>query len=181
MGIDSTTTRNNIEKNAQRLNEDCLNTCKNNFLYAAHLNKWRYTLGIISTVAAGLIVLSVSTNFGPTNTIIPLCSVVALLSSAIVTTWNPGKNVELHQRVGNEYDAIQKKAQNFIDVDIPDHDIPNEDLKEGLYKLNNEREILYRTYSQVVIPEWVHKKVKKKLESGEAKYDFESKPEVTKI
>lgn len=175
MGTDFTSTRDNIKKSALRLSEDCLNTCKNNFLYSAHLNKWRYILGIVSTVAAGFIVLSVSTKIGPTNIIVPLCSVIALLSSTIITSWNPGKNAELHQRMGNEYIAILKKSQNFIDVDISDENIHDKKLKAILNKLYNEREILYISYSQVAIPEWVHKKVKKKLDSGEAKYYFESK------
>lgn len=175
MNTDFISSRENIQKSAQRLCEDCLNTSKNNFLYSAYLNKWRYSLGIISTVAAGLLVLSVSTKLGPTNTIVTFCSFIALLSSAIITSWNPGKNVELHQRIGNEFNAIQKKSQNLIDVEIPDQSVNDTDLKDMLNKLYNEREVLYRSYSQIVIPEWVHKKVKKKLETGEARYDFESK------
>lgn len=170
----SASVRGNIEKNALRLKEDCLNSSKNNFYYAAKLNKWRYMLGLISTVAAGLIVFSVSANVGPTNLIIPTCSVIALLSSAIVTSWNPGKNSELHQRIGNEYAALQRRTQQFIDVDIPDKSVQEEKLREILDKLNDEQKVLYKAYSQVVLPEWVHKEVKKKLDSGEALYEFEN-------
>lgn len=165
--------RASIRKNALRLKEDCLNSSKNNFVYAASLNKWRYVLGVMSTVAAGSIVLSVSANIGPTAIIIPLCSVVALVSSAIVTSWNPGKNSEMHQRIGNEYIALQKKTQQFIDIDVPDETLDEGDLKKTLNTLNEEQKILYKAYSHVVLPEWVHRKVKRKLVLGEALYEFE--------
>ncbi len=172
---DSIDLRKNMDKNAQELKEDCLHTSKNNFLYASTMNKWRYTLGIVSSLAAGVIVLSVSGVNGPVNLIISVCSVIALLSSTVTTTWNPGKNSEMHQRIGNEYLALQKRVQKFIDIDVRDETLSNSDLKARLDKLSEEQVILYKAYSHVVLPEWVHKKVIKKLASGEAIYDFENK------
>lgn len=165
--------RASIRKNALRLKEDCLNSSKNNFVYAAALNKWRYVLGVISTVAAGLIVLTVSANIGSASLIVPFCSVVALMCSAIITSWNPGKNSEMHQRMGNEYATLQKKTQQFLDIEITDESIAESELRAILNKLNEELKILYKAYSHVVIPEWVHKKVQRKIASGEASYEFE--------
>ena len=173
MGSASASTRENIKKSALRLKEDCLNSSKNNFLYSAILSKWRYFLGITSTVAAAFIEITVSTRIGSTNIIVLICSLVALLSSSIVTIWNPGKYAEMHQRIGNEYNATLKKCQTFIDVDICDENMSDKQLRETLDKLNNERLNLYKSYSNVIIPESIHKKVKKKLESGEANYGFE--------
>jgi hypothetical protein len=167
--------RSNIEKNALRLREDCVFTSKNNFLYGSKLNKWRYTLGLISTAAAGMIVLSVSTQLEPSNLIVPISSIVALLSSAAITTLNPGKNSETHQRIGNDYVALQKKVQILIDIDIPDETLTDSDLREKLDKLNEEQQLLYRQYTNEVLPEWVHKKVKKKIASSESTYEVDNK------
>lgn len=164
--------RKELLTSANRLNEDCIFTAKEHFYFADFLSKIHYGLGFGSAFAAGLIVWTISTPLLPTDYLIPTLSLIALVASALVTTYNPGKRMELHQRIGNQFLSIQKKTRKNLDIELRDYGIDYSTLKELLDNLYKERECLLKEHSSVIIPEWVHKKVKKKIESGEAEYGF---------
>lgn len=169
------TRHNGIDHSVRRLIEDCTYTSKEYFTEAAILNSERISIGVTSSFAAGTIVLALSISLPERGFIVPICSFIALIASALMTALNPGSKSSLYARIGNEYLQLQKKAQDFLDIDLSNDELSATELRSKLNLIRNERELLYNKYSDAIIPNWVHIMVRKMVQSGESSYDFEAR------
>lgn len=156
--------------NAEHLREDCIHTSKNHFFYASFLRKLHYFFGVTSAVAAGIIGFVNFVHVIDGFIFIGLCSFIAIVMSAMITLLNPSKSAELNQRIGNQYLIIQKKVESLLDVELINERGELEKMNYNVETLRNEREKLYEEYSDVIVPEWIHKRVVRKIGSGETDY-----------
>lgn len=159
-----------LEINARRIIEDCVNSSKNNFLYSTKLKNWSYLLGIISIVGPSVVISLQFISISYSTFFTVLSSIATLVSVSINVSWVPNRLSRYHFRVGNEYLSLQKKVQSFVDVDLKiEHKDPDELIK--ILKSFSEEQInILKFREDAIIPERIFKKVRKKIESGEAKY-----------
>ncbi len=165
--------RDGLSHSANRLLEDCQYSSTQNFILANYLGKLYYILGFITAFSAFLVIFTNETYLSSYDSIIPSASVSALVSSTIVTIWNPSNKSELYQRLGNQYLSIQKRIQKVLDLDVSNENIPGEEVRIEIDKLYEERESLYDKHSELTIPNWVHRKAKKIIKRGDKMYEFE--------
>lgn len=164
-----------LDINARRIIEDCLYSSKNNFLYSAELKKWSYLLGVISIVGPSMVISLQFITISCSTFFTVLSSIATLVSVSINVSWVPNRLSRYHYRVGNEYLSLQKKIQLFVDVYLKIGHKDSDELLKMLDRFNEEQRNILKFREDAIIPERIFKKVRKKIESGEANYIVDNK------
>jgi len=160
------TNKEKIISEAKRIEEDSLYSAKGHF-YAGqcwvNINLW---LGGISAVLSAIAGASALSQFDYHNIVAGGLSIIVASLTAVITFINPSERSVVHQKIGNEYNALRNDTRIFYDIEV--NDMEDKRAIEDLKKLNSKRNKLNLESHQ--IPKWAFEKARKGIEEGEAKY-----------
>lgn len=159
--------KDNILKEAKRIEEDALYSSKGHFAACARLRLTHYSLGIPTVVLSALAGASVLAKFDCNNIVAGIASIIVAILSALITFLNPNDRASQHLDAGNRYNAIRNRARILYEIDSL-ATLSEEDLVKELKALSDERDNLNLASPQ--IPKSAFGKARKGIESGEASY-----------
>jgi hypothetical protein len=160
----------NIIKEAKRIEEDCLYSGKGHFIAANFWNKFHLWIGIPTAALAAIASATALSQFDNHNVISGILAILVAVLTAIATFLNPNGRANMHLSSGNKYLAVRNIARIFYEVDIHAAESDRE-LTKNLKKMAKKRDELNQDSPQ--IPPWAYKKAKKGIERGEAEYKIE--------
>ncbi len=173
----ASTLKDNLVREAARLEEDTLYTSKGHYAASEQWRNVHLSVGIPTaalTAIAGLVIV-----VGPTEALgIPLDAVFGLVavsgaaSTAIMTFLGPEKRSTEHHAAGDRYNALKGRARRFREIDIH-KTITDDDLSEQLAAMIRERDEL--NASSPLIPASAFKKARKGIDEGESEYRIDAK------
>lgn len=159
-------TKNNLIKEAQRIEEDSLYSSKGHFCAAHFWTKFHLWLGVPTAVFAAIAGASALARFDASNIVAGVLAILVAALAAVSTFLNPNEKANVHLNAGNDYNSLRNKARIFHEIEIETSNLPA--LSKKLKELNNERDDLNRNSPQ--IPNRAFQKARKGIEEGEAHY-----------
>lgn len=151
---------------AKRIEEDSLYSAKGHFCAGqswAGANLW---LGGLSAVFSAIAGASALSQFDHHNALAGILAIFVAGLTAIITFVNPNEKVTLHQKFGNNYNALRNDARIFYEIEVDD--IEEKRAIDIIKKLNDRRNKLNLESHQ--IPRWAFEKARRGIEEGEAEY-----------
>jgi hypothetical protein len=156
-----------IVKEAKRIEESSLYSSKGHFSAAAFWRKLHFWLGLPATVLAAIAAASAFSQFDSGHMIGGWISICVAVLSALSTFLNPNEKAASHFAAANNFDALQSRARIFWTVDCRGND-SDQVLTNRLKDLAEEKSELNRKSPQ--IPRFAYKAAKKGIAAGEADY-----------
>lgn len=124
--------REEIVKEAQRIEESLLHSSKRHFEDAALWGRLHLLLGIPTIILAAIVGAAALNQFDPTLFWAGILSVIVTILSAIATFLNPNEKASRHHTVGNKYDALLNQVRLFRSIECWKE--PNEEVLYGRLK-----------------------------------------------
>ncbi|MBM3210667.1 SLATT domain-containing protein [Candidatus Poribacteria bacterium] len=177
-------TKDNIIKEAKRIEEDSLCSAKAHFYAGQFWTNLHFWIGIPAAIFAAVAGTAALARFDSRNIIAGILSIIAAILTVIMTFINPREKATIHQKAGNDYNSLKNKSRIFGQIEVEEINtigsveiaaqedtktVVNKTLLEELNELSNERDELNKESPQ--IPKWAYKKAIKGIEAGEATYD----------
>ncbi len=134
---DADTFLDNISKEADRIEEDCLISGKSQLNTSDIWRIWHYGLGIPATILAALAAADLLDG----SSLSQFSAALAACVFAISTFLNPSEKSSAHQVAGNQYLALAKRVRRFREIDISSISEPDE-VRGRLEELAQERDSL---------------------------------------
>lgn len=174
MNTDPTTSERNVSKTreeicreAQRMEESLLFSSKGHFNDATICGWMHLALGLPMVVLAAIAGASAFSQFDKQGTLAGVLSVVVVVLSSISTFLNANKRASEHLNAGNKYDALLNKVRIFRTIECWEHDA-DQMLTDQIKRLSEDKNTLNQSSPQV---SWfAYKMTKKGIEKGEASY-----------
>ena len=162
-------TREEIIKEAKRVEEDSLYSSKGHFYAAQFWSRFHLFIGTFTSVmvaASGVFVLY---QFDFYRIYVGGLAVLTSAISAISTFTSPSQRATEHRSAGNRYNSLRNRARFFSGIEAG-----SEEYEKSLEKLRClciERDDLNSRSLQ--IPRWAFNRARKGVEEGEAKYEID--------
>ena len=163
--------RENIIKEARRIEEDSLYSAKGQFLAASVWGNVRLFIGLPTAAMAAVAGASALAEFDSHNVVAGVLAIVVTGLTAITTFLNPNERASAHLKAGNRFNSLRNSARIFHEIDCLGTG-PDEDLAQRLTELANERDRLNEDSPQ--IPGWAYRWAKRGIEKGEAAYQVDT-------
>lgn len=163
-------TREEIMKEAKRIEEDALYSSKGHFA-AAHLwGNFHLWVGVPMVVLAGTSGAAALARFDKSSVIAGVLSLVVVGLSAVMTFLNPNAKAGGHLNAGNNYEAMRDRARVFWAIECWRGD-SDEVLTDKLKQLCDQKDKLNHGSPQ--IPRWAYRKAKRGVAEGEATHSVD--------
>ncbi len=163
-----------IIKEAKRIEEACLYSSKGHFNAAAFWRKLHFYLGLPATILAAVAAASAFAQFDSGRTLGGCISILVAALSAVSTFLNPNEKAASHFAAANNFDSLQSKSRIFWTVDCRGSD-SDQVLTTRLKDLAEQKSELNRKSPQ--IPGFAYKLAKKGVAAGEADYKVDKSSE----
>jgi hypothetical protein len=167
-------TKEEIIKEAQRIEEATLFSAKEHFAAAHFWSAFHLWIGLPTTILAAAAAASAFLK-SDKNVLAGMISVLVAVLSAVATFLNPNTRAAAHLKAGNRYDALHNKTRIFRTIECwgSDSDLV---LTKTVKGLSEEKNKLNAESPQP--PRWTYMKAKKGIEAGEADYVVDKNKEV---
>ena len=160
-------TRQEIIKEAKRIEESALYSSKGQFVAAYMWSNFHLAIGLLMVIGtAGAAALALSP-FDPRHTWAAMVYIVVAVLSAILTFLNPNERSASHHNAGNHYDSLMSRVRVFWTIQCGQEDSEAE-LAARLEALGNEKDRLNLSSPQ--IPYWAYRIAKRQIAAGEASF-----------
>lgn len=159
--------RENIIKEARRIEEDGLYSAKGHFVAADFWTNIHLWIGVPTAILAAIAGASALSQFNNHNVIAGILAIVVAALTAVTTFLNPNEKANIHLSSGNSYNALKNKARIFCEIDSRSGDL-YENIISQFRDLANQRDNLNKKSPQ--IPRWAFKLGRKGIEEGQADY-----------
>lgn len=156
-----------IIKEAKRIEEASLYSSKGHFNAATLWRKLHFCLGLPATILAAVAAASAFSQFDSGHSIGGWISIVVATLSGLSTFLNPNEKAASHFAAGNNFDALQSKVRIFWTVDCRGND-SDQVLANRLKDLAEEKSELNR--KSLPIPRLAYINARRGIEAGEADY-----------
>lgn len=156
-----------IIKEAKRIEESTLYSSKAHFAAAEFWQRLHLWLGVPATILAAAAAVSAFSQLDTHHIIGGLISIVVATLSGLATFLNPNKAATVHFAAGNSYDALHNKTRIFWTVDCRGND-SDQVLTNRIKDLSAEKDELNRKSPQ--IPRFAYKIARKGIAAGESQY-----------
>ena len=166
-------TRQEVIKEAKRIEEATMFSAKGHFVAAEHWSRFHRNVGVPIAVLAALAAASSFSQFDASGVVAGFIALVVAGLSAFQTFMNPNEKASGHLNAGNNYDALQNRARIFWSIECWQTESDGM-LTERLRDLSEHKDKLNRSCPQV--PEWAYTKAREGIEAGETIYAVDSKP-----
>lgn len=141
-------TREEIIKEAKRIEESALYSSKGHFSAAA-LSGWLHVvLGLPMVILAALAGASAFTRYDKDGVVTGFLSIVIVVLSSINTFLNPNKKVAEHMNAGNRYDALLNKIRIFRTIECWEEN-SDQVLSERLKRHSEDKSVLNQNSPQI--------------------------------
>ena len=162
--------KNKIIDELERIEEDCLYSSKGHYMAGqlwVNVNLW---IGGIAALLAALAGASALSELSNSNALAAGLSIVAAALTAIMTFLEPSDKAAVHQKAGNQYNALRNESRIFREIEI--EVIENEIMTAELKRISSNKNTLNLESPQ--IPKWAFNKARKGIEEGEADYKVDN-------
>lgn len=149
-----------IINEAKRIEEDSTNSAKSHFYAGQFWTNIHLWLGIIAVVCSAIAGTSAFSKFYYHHVVVGVLSIIVAILTSIITFVNPEKQASIHQKYGNDYNALRNDARIFYDIEA--NNLEYVQAIDALKKLNCRRNELNTESPQ--IPKWAFKKSRKGIE-----------------
>jgi uncharacterized membrane protein len=166
--------RDEIIKEAKRIEENSLYTAKGHFVAAHFWDNFHLWIGIPTVILAAVAGTAAFAKVDQNNIFAGVLSIVVVVLTAVATFLNPKERAHSHLTSGNNYDSLLTRARIFWTIECR-RDNSEDTLSAKLNTLSEERDRLNRESPQV--PKWAFRKARKGIEDGEASYKVDEKVE----
>jgi hypothetical protein len=163
-------TKEEIIKEALRIEQDTLCSSKGHFAAAHFWSALHFRLGLPTSVLAAIAAASAFSK-SDSNIVAGLISTAVAALSATATFLNPNTRAAVHLKAGNNYDALNNKVRIFRTIECWGGDSDSV-LTKRLKDFANEKDKLNRESAQP--PKWAYRIAKKGIAAGEADYAVDS-------
>jgi hypothetical protein len=160
-------TKDEIIKEAQRIEESALYSAKGHFVAANFWTNFHLWIGIPMVLLAAIAGASALSQFNPKHIVAGTISIIVAALSGVMTFLNPNEKVSTHLNAGNNYDALQNKVRMFWSIECWKED-SEQVLTERLKYFSEQKDRLNQSSPQ--IPRWAYQRAKKGILEGEADY-----------
>ena len=154
-------------KEAKRIEEDSVHSCKGNFHAARRWEGCHFWIGASIAILAGVTGVSAFNN--ESSFAGAIAFIIAGLTAAN-TFLDPKGISERHQSAGVNYNGLRNKTRIFYNIEIPSQ-VDMVVLKKILSEINEERDTLNKNSPK--IPNWAYQKAKESINNGEADYEVD--------
>ena len=162
-------TKEEIIKEAQRIEESCLCSAKGHFVAAKFWSGFHVTIGLPTAILAAFAAASA---FSDHKVAAGAISLVVTGLTAVTTFLNPNKRATSHLNAGNNYDALQNRVRIFRTIDCWG-DNSDQVLTKRVKDHSEDKNKLNRESPQ--IPTWAYWLAKRGIEAGQADYQVDVK------
>jgi len=167
-------TREEIVREAQRVEEASLYSSKAHFK-AAEMWGWSHLLlGLVTVVLAAVAGAKAFSKIDADGTMAGMLSIVVAVLSAVTTFLNPNKKTSDHLSAGNKYDALVNKVRIFRTIDCWGES-SDQALSAKLKSFSDEKAALNQASPQVSFI--AYHLAKWGIERGEGGYSVDAKPD----
>lgn len=165
-------TKEEVIKEAKRIEETLLYSAKGHFVASYILTKVHLALGIPIVILSALAGASALSQFDPNHIWAGASSLLVVILSSVMTFLNPNEKSEIHRKAGNNYDSLMNKTRIFWSIDCWRNE-SEKILTEKLRLFSDQKSKLNDDCPQ--IPWWAYKIAKKGIEAGEGDYSVDQK------
>jgi len=162
----------NLIKEARRVEEDSLYSAKGHFVAANFWTNFHLWIGVPTAILAAIAGASALSHFDDHNVLAGILAIIVTALTAVTTFLNPNEKAASHRNAGNKYNSLRNRARIFGEIDSCGEDSDQEITKQ-LKELAKQRDELNQDSPQ--IPRWAYKKARKGIEEGEADYRINKK------
>jgi hypothetical protein len=144
-------TREEIIKEAMRIEESALFSSKGHFNTAALFGLVNLSLGLPMVVLAAVAGASAFSQFDKDGTLTGTLSIVVVILSSINTFLNPNKRASEHRTAGNKYDALLNRVRIFRTIECWEGDSDKDKvLTERLMRHSEDKTTLNQHSPQIL-------------------------------
>jgi hypothetical protein len=166
--------RDEIVKEARRIEEGALYTSKAHFAAAEIWRAAHLGLGLLTVVLATIVGARALVKIDADGSIASLISIAVAILSAVTTFLNPNKKAADHLSAGNKLDALMNKVRIFWTLDCWADTAAEHSLLAKLKTYSEEKSELNKVSPPLF---WlVYRIAKWGIQSGQAQYSVDSKP-----
>jgi len=162
----------NILKEARRVEEDSLYSAKGHFVAANFWMNFHFWIGVPTVILAAIAGASALSKFDNHEVVAAGLSIIVAALTAVMTFLNPNEKSNSYLNTGNKYNSLRNRVRIFCEIDSCT-DLSDQELSQRLKVLAEHRDELNRDCPQV--PTWAYKKAKKGIEEGEADYKVDQR------
>lgn len=163
-------TRDEVIKEAKRIEEGTLYSSKGHFNASALWRRLQYWLGIPATILAAVAAASAFAQLDKGNTLAGWMSIIVAALSGLTTFLNPQERAANHFEAANQYDALHNKARIFWTIDCLGND-SDLMLTNRLKELSEEKNALNKQSPQIF--KWAYALAKRGIAAGEGSYSVD--------
>lgn len=156
-----------ITKEAQRIEESALYSAKGHFVAANFWTKFHLWVGIPMVFLAAIAGASALSQFDSNHIIAGIISIIVAALSGVMTFLNPNEKASTHLTAGNNYDSLQNKVRMFWSIDCWREE-SDQVLTEKLKYFSEQKDRLNQSSPQIL--RWAYSLAKKGILEGEADY-----------
>lgn len=160
-------TKEEIIKEAKRIEEALLYSSKGHFSAAHFWNNFHLWIGIPMVILSAVLGASALAEFDKNHIIAGILSLIVVAFSSVITFLNPNEKANAHLGAGNSYDTLMNNVRIFWSIDCWREE-SEQVLTEKLKYFSEQKSKLNQ--SSVQIPNWAYVKGKKGIKSGETEY-----------
>ncbi len=159
-----------LEREACRIEEDCIYSGKSHYNAASDWNHVHQWLGIIATVLAALAGAAILKDFFPIEA--GIISVFVALLTALMTFLKPNEKANSHKSAGDQYNSLKNQLRMYREIDLL-HFRDSHALRDKLKDLSDRRDKLNQTSPQT--PRKAFEQARDGIEAGESTYETDKK------
>jgi len=163
-------TKEEVIKEAKRIEESLLNSSKGHFAAAHFWRNFHLWIGVPMVLLSAIAGASALSQLDPTHLVAGLFSIIVLALSGVATFLNPNEKVSAHLTAGNSYDSLMSGVRMFWAIDCWGTE-SDQVLTERLKHFSERKDNLNQTSLQ--IPRWAYRKAKRGIEAGEGAYNVD--------
>jgi hypothetical protein len=165
-------TKEEIIKEAKRIEEALLFSSKGHFAAAAFWSNFHLYIGIPMVLLSAIAGASALAQFDPNHLYAGVASIIVVALSGLLTYLNPNEKSAKHLTIGNDYDSLMNKIRIFWSIDCWSTE-SEQILTKRLKDFSEQKDKLNKECPQ--IPGWAYRTAKKGIVSGQGDYTADKK------
>jgi len=165
-------TRERIEAEARRIEEDTLYTFKQLYEAAASERRRHYWVGSVTAVLSVIAGTSALAKVHEWQVVVPAISLIVTMLTAWITFVKPAERAREYKEAACDFQQLREDTRIFREIELPRSDLEEAALVEQIKALSARRAELRKGSPQP--PKWAYGRAKRAIEQGEAEYEVDS-------
>lgn len=162
-------TKEEIIREAKRIEESALHSAKGHFKAAALWGQFHMAMGLPMVVLAAVAGASAFAKLDQDKNLAGILSLIVVVLSSVSTFLNPNKKASEHLNAGNKYDSLLNKVRIFRTIECWEHS--DDVLSDRIKRHSEDKNVLNQSSPQ--IPWLARMMAKHGIKTGEADYEVD--------